>query len=455
MLNLFSNEIYPSIRQTSEENLVDIANLLAEVVSDDMRQGKINQAHLQKNLVDYQQRNPKASIWGVPKESVVLRVYITDDKGIVLFDSTGKSVGANFSRWRDVYLTLKGLYGARSTLDNPKDDTSTIMYVAAPIKDGNKIIGVLTVGKPNLSVNPYINKAQSRLFFFGVVLVIIGLVVGALLSWWLGSSLRRLTQYAISVSKGERVKVPLFYGGELTQLAKALDKMRTELDGKSYVEQYTHTLTHELKSPLAAIRGATELLQQEMPIGKREHFLNNIDNESQRLQRLIDRLLNLSMVEQQQTLESIKSINIYDLVKAMLNARVANITQQQVNVVVDISNKLILQGELFLVEQAFANLLDNALDFINEQGILKITAKQIEQQIEVSFFNQGSMIPDYALSRLCERFYSLPRPKSGRKSTGLGLNFVKEVMILHQGKLIINNCQDGVLVTLVFPVNIE
>lgn len=451
MVNLFSNQIYPSIRQTTEETLVDTANLLAELVSEDMIEGKINQHFLQSRLEGYQSRMPNASIWGVDKNSVALRVYITNEKGIVLFDSTGKNVGRDFSQWRDVYLTLRDKYGARSTEEGIEKQKSTVMYVAAPIKNNGKIIGVLTVGKPNVTVSPYIEKAESRLLFFGITLLLISLAVGALLSWWLGTSLHQLTLYANAISKGERVKAPLFYGGELTQLVKALDKMRGELDGKQYVERYVQTLTHELKSPLAAIRGASELLQQEMPTEQRNLFIKNIDNESERLQKLADRLLNLSMVEQRQTLQDIASIPVLPLVEELLDGKSSQIIQGHINVVLKINQKHYIEGERFLIEQALSNMLDNALDFTPEQGIISITTQKFDGYIVIKLYNETSPIPDYAIDRLCERFYSLPRPHSGRKSTGLGLNFVQEVALLHQGKLSINNHKEGVLVTLTFP----
>lgn len=452
MLYLFSNQIYPSVRQTTEETLVDTANLLAEWITDNNQQGKINHQSLQQHLTAYQQRDPNALIWGINKSTVALRIYITDNKGIVLFDSTGKDVGKDYSRWRDVYLTLKGQYGARTTRENPQDDTSSVMYVAAPIKDHNKIIGVLTVGKPNNTVTPYINKAQTQLTFFAITLILIGLAGGALLAWWLGASLRRLTLYANAVTKGERTKAPLFYGGELTQLAKALEQMRSELDGKNYVERYVHTLTHELKSPLAAIRGATELLQQTMPEQQRLHFLNNIDNESNRLQKLVDRLLNLSMVEQRQSLEDVQSILLSPLLEKILASKSSRIIQKQLTIDLQIDHTITLQGEVFLLEQAFSNILDNALDFINPQGLLKIYSQTTKQQLIINIYNEGQTIPDYALPRLCERFYSLPRPITGHKSTGLGLNFVHEIMTLHKGQLAITNYQQGVLVSLTFPL---
>jgi two-component system sensor histidine kinase CreC len=96
-------------------------------------------------------------------------------------------------------------------------------------------------------------------------------------------------------------------------------------------------------------------------------------------------------------------------------------------------------------------LLENALDFTPAQGLLRFSAERVGEQIEFRLFNQAEAIPDYALPRLSERFYSLPRPDSGRKSTGLGLNFVEEVVKLHGGAVSIGNVDDGVEVKLCMP----
>ena len=72
--------------------------------------------------------------------------------------------------------------------------------------------------------------------------------------------------------------------------------------------------------------------------------------------------------------------------------------------------------------------------------------------MELALYNQGAAIPDYALPRLTERFYSLPRPASGRKSTGLGLNFVQEVALLHGGELALRNVEGGVRASLHLPL---
>jgi two-component system sensor histidine kinase CreC len=282
-------------------------------------------------------------------------------------------------------------------------------------------------------------------------LIGLGLLVGGLLSWWLSGSLRRLTGFAQAVAAGERRPAPQLRGGELGQLAAALEHMRSELEGKAYVERYVHTLTHELKSPLAAIRGAAELLESEMPEAQRLRFVGNIQSESARLQQLIERLLHLALVEQRQGLEEQVALPLRVLVDELLQAQSARLESAQLTVENLLDETQQWRGERFLLQQALANLLDNALDFSPEGGRLRWTAQVRGEQLELCLFNQGEAIPDYALLRLTERFYSLPRPKTGRKSSGLGLNFVQEVANLHGGRLSVANVPGGIEVRLCLP----
>ncbi|SIS18366.1 two-component system, OmpR family, sensor histidine kinase CreC [Aquipseudomonas alcaligenes] len=452
VLSTVMDEIRPGVRQSTEETLVDTANLLAEILRDEVKNGSLAQGRLPELLKAYGQRQPQAQIWGVEKRAVSHRIYVTDARGIVLLDSSGVAVGQDYSRWNDVYLTLRGEYGARSTREDPADEDSSVMYVAAPIKDAGQIIGVVSVAKPNKSLQPYIERSQRRLGWLGAGLIVLGLLIGGVLSWWLSGSLRQLTRYASAVSRGERAELPSLRGGELKQLAEAVQKMRTELEGKAYVEQYVHTLTHELKSPLAAIRGAAELLEGEMPAEQRQRFVANIASEGARLQQLIERLLNLALVEQRQGLEERVAVELRDLVEELLQGQAARIQAADLRVENAIAAGLRVPGERFLLRQALANLLENALDFTPAGGLLRFTAEVRADGVDLALFNQGAAIPEYALPRLTERFYSLPRPASGRKSTGLGLNFVQEVASLHSGELSLRNVEGGVRASLRLPL---
>jgi len=459
VLRTVMEEIRPGVRQSTEETLVDTANLLAEFLREPMLNNKINNEFYADIFRAYGQRTPNASIWGVDKLAVNHRIYVTDKQGVVLLDSKNIAVGQNYAKWNDVYLTLQGKYGARSSHEIEGDESSSIMYVAAPIKNGDEIIGVVSVAKPNSSVQPFIDRTQRRLGILGGGLILLGLLSGALFSWWLSRELHKLREYAVNVSQGARAIIPesKIASGELRQLAQALESMRTELDGKAYIEHYVQTLAHELKSPLAGIRAATELLQSPLLNAperdeQRQRFIGNIDSESLRLQQLIERLLNLALVEQQQSLHDPKPIALNTLLDELLDNQLARITQQNIRIEKDYAPESVINGELFLLRQAINNLLDNALDFTPQGGLISLRTAVENNRLIVSITNQGEAIPDFAFARLTERFFSLPRPATGKKSTGLGLNFVQEVATLHNGSLALHNTHEGVVATLGFPL---
>jgi two-component system sensor histidine kinase CreC len=134
------------------------------------------------------------------------------------------------------------------------------MYVAAPVVDQGKIIGVLSVGKPNSAMAPVIHRSERRILWAGGALLGIALLIGLVVAAWINRSIGTLSRYADSVSNDIPLPLPDPGSSELRKLAQALENMRIRLEGKNYIEHYVHALTHELKSPIAAIRGAAEIL---------------------------------------------------------------------------------------------------------------------------------------------------------------------------------------------------
>ena len=431
-LNILGVEIKPAFRQATEETLIDTAHLLAVLARDDLANGSLADGRFQARLAEYARRTPNARVWDIVKNTLDHRVYITDTQGIVLFDSTGQAVGQDYSRWNDVYLTLRGQYGARTTRENPDDERTSVMYVAAPIRDGDRIIGVLTVAKPGSSVQPYVDRAEAQLRRAAAVLVAVSLTVGLAFSWSLARSINRLAAYARAAAEGQRRAVPRNGGPELRALAEAVETMRDRLEGRDYVERYVHTLTHEMKSPLAAIAGAAELLRDALPALQRERFAGLVTGEA-------ERLLALATVEQRRELQEQRPIPLQPTVQELLASRMPIIARKRLRIDQHIPENTVLLGERFLIAQAIGNLLDNALDFSPEQGCITLAAEATSDAWRLTVANTGSALPDYTRDRLFERFYSLPRPDTGRKSTGLGLAFVREVAQLHGGTITVDN----------------
>jgi two-component system sensor histidine kinase CreC len=448
LARVFVAEVKPGVRQAMEDTLVETANVLAELATDDFLAGRIADGRFAQRVKAVQSRDLGAAIWGFEKRSSATRVYVTDARGIVVFDSAGRDVGRDYSRWNDVYLTLHGKYGARSTRSDPADPDSTVMHVAAPLKDaGGRIVGVLTVAKANQTLAPFIARSQRTVMHWGWLLMGAALLIGLLTAWWFGRQLGALQRYAHAVTAGERATPPKA-SGEFGDLGQALETMRTRLEGKQYVEQYVHTLTHEMKSPLAAIRGSAELLEEaggERPMADadRARFAASIRAQSERLAQMIDKLLALAAVEHRQMLESCERIDL----AALADDAIAQCTQRmhEAGVQVDRSGvaPAFVDGDAFLLRQAIVNLLENAAAFAPSGSRIALDLARNGDRIVATVSDRGPGIPDYALPRVFERFYSLPRPEGGSRSSGLGLCFVAEVAALHDGTAALANRDGG------------
>lgn len=173
---------------------------------------------------------------------------------------------------------------------------------------------------------------------------------------------------------------------------------------------------------------------------QRLKFLRNIQVESLRLQDLLDRLLKLAALEKQKFLESTAEVDLSELAREVCEHFIAVAMQRGVKVSCDIEDGVKVKGESFLLHTALTNLVQNAMDFSEQGGVVKVGLR-VEEGNEVRFWvdDEGPGVPEYAKSRVFERFYSLPRPQTGKKSSGLGLCFVKEVMALHGGKVTVKN----------------
>ncbi|NEV63675.1 two-component system sensor histidine kinase CreC [Thiorhodococcus minor] len=451
VLDVFVEEVKPGVRDTMEDTLVDSANLIAELVAPALLGPPELRAEagarIAAALARYQGRSVEARIWGHEKRSLDLRIFITDADGRVIYSTEPDQIGRDYSRWNDVYLTLAGRYGARSTRTRPDDDSSSVMHVAAPIRDAGRIIGVVSVAKPGHSVAPIVEGSKAKIRERGFVLLAIAALIGGLFTWHLTRAIGRLRRYALAVTAGRRTAPPVSRSRELADLADALGEMRERLEGKQYVERYLHTLTHELKSPLAAIRGAAELLTEgDMPPAERTRFLDNIREQSDRLAEVAERLLELARVEQQQALTESAPLDLKTLVQGCVEAAAPLAAQRGIRFQLDAEGPYQVQGDAFLLGRALANLLDNALRFSPEAGCIRVVLRRLAPAksreapslVEVCLEDEGPGIPDYARDRVFERFFSLPCP-GAKKGTGLGLSFVREVAELHGGSIRLEN----------------
>lgn len=454
--NWLTKEVKPHYYKSMEEVLADTSTILSSVIAADTGRNDLASDEFRAAFNSANKRKLNAKIYDVVKTKVDMRVYVTDDKGIVLFDSdNGKDEGKDYSKWNDVHKSLRNEYGTRSSKSDPNDPNSTVIYVASPIMTDGRIAGVLTVSKPAHSMSTFIEKGKDRIIK-GFLILGIGLIVtGIAATLWITRPIYRLTAYAKAVRDGGRPRLPELGKNEIGSLGQAFEETKDALEGKKYIEKYVQTLTHELKSPVSAILGAAELLKEDMGDEERRHFLSNIELEGKRIQSIVERLLHLAIIEGRKGLVDVEYINLTKLTSEVVEsfrpaAAVKDIT-------IDLQGEdASISGERFLLRQAISNLIQNSIEFTPTGGRISCGIKRQEDFMHIIIDDTGPGIPDYAVDRIFERFYSLQRPDTGKKSSGLGLSFAKEVAELHGGNISMENRPDkGARSVITLPIAIE
>ncbi len=452
--------------QATEELMVDTSEILAASISSKLQSSEIPPdivSSFQSTFQLAENRAIKAKIFSKAKTDVSLHCYLSNNQGIVIFDSQEKRTGQNLSQFHDIYRTMRGKYGSRSTRISDEDSSSSVMYVGAPITFQGEKIGVLTVYKPQAELLPFVRERRSQILRPAITIAIAILLLIAAVLFWLYRPIGTLANYARRITAGERPPYPsLGKGREVNALGSALLEMRESLEGRAYIENYTQTLTHEMKSPLAAIRGAAELLDEsEMPVADRTHFLQNIRQEVERSERLINRLLHLSELEGQTELRKREPVSLSQVI-ADAKERLRPLAEhREVTLTTgkwDDSEEPTIEGDYYILRAAFENLLQNAVEFSPRGEMIEVRLQKENNQWRIEVIDQGPGIPDYALHQVFDRFYShRPKQESSRpgtqpKGSGLGLSFVREAAHLHGGSVqVVNRDQGGLKAILILP----
>lgn len=449
-------DIDPRYRESAEESLVETAQMLAVLIEQRSTDGTLQADGLGPLFQALYARRFEADIFGFRKTRVELRVTVADRTGRVVFDSLGRETGQDHAQWRDVRLALQGEYGARSTPDVAGDHRTMVMYVAAPVRVNDTIIGAVTVGKPVQSFGQFVDAARRKTLLLGAFSVAAVLLLAVIVSVWLVRPFGVIADYLRYVRGQRSFSLPRLGRRALGAIGAAYDEMRDALAGHSYVADYVQTLTHEVKSPLSAIRGAAELLQEPMPDADRARFAGNIAREARRIQELVDRMMELTALESRRGLDTVAPVALGPMLRELAAAARDAGAARGVTVVLDVPPEEDLpsvEGDAFLLQRAVANLLANAVEFSPEHGQVTVAVKRARRTVAVTVRDRGPGIPQYAEGKVFEKFYSLARPGTQKKSTGLGLAFVKEIAELHHGRVTLANAAgDGALATLALPL---
>ena len=297
-------DIDPRYRESAEESLVETAQLLAALIEHARADGACASTRSSRYSAPSTHAASRPTSTASRRPGSSCAPTVVDRWGKVVFDSRGRRRSAPTTRAGTTSPGAARPYGARTTPDIEGDPRTSVMYVAAPIHEspagGGAIVGAVSVGKPVQSFGQFVEAARSKTLQLGATSVVAVLLLVVILSVWLVRPFGVIADYVRYVRAERTFSLPRLGRRALGAIGAAYDEMRDALAGRNYVADYVQTLTHEVKGPLSAIRGAAELLQEPMAEADRARFVANIARETQRIQELVDRMIELTALESRQ-----------------------------------------------------------------------------------------------------------------------------------------------------------
>lgn len=233
---------------------------------------------------------------------------------------------------------------------------------------------------------------------------------------------------ALPLSGGREVIGCLVVIHDITQIRK-LETVRRD---------FVANVSHELKTPLTSIKGFIETLLEGALEKKDEvsNFLKIIQEQANRLDSLINDLLELSYLESGQAKPSPEELSLRHIVDEILSGFRAQLKKRAVEAVNDIPAQLFVKADKEKIRQALVNLLSNAIKFNKDKGFIRIYAQEFGEKVTVTVEDSGIGIPAKDIPRIFERFYRVDKARSRELGgTGLGLSIVKHIVELHGGSV--------------------
>lgn len=376
-------------------------------------------------------------------EQLQSRLQILSPAGVVMFDSDPNSlVGANFSGRKEIANAMRGGdYQAAWRIT--RDGKYVFYYVPLPVLDDNdNVAAIVYVTHHTGQITKTIKKMMFNQRLAMLAALCCAVLISTILAHTMTRRLRRLTSAAIAYAKGDApLDVDIKGSDEIGELGTAVARMATDIEKQNdYNREFVSTVMHELKTPVTAIKGAAEVLQQgaaekEAP---RKKFLANIRFEADRLTRMVGELGELSKLDVE-TLRGHKELVDYcRCVREILERLMP--TFDQAHAILDVSipdepiMTMIVPGR---IEQVIANLLENAFRYTPVSGHVQLViAREPDGQVLTTVSDTGKGIPAASLGKVFDRFHTTePKDLPKDYGSGLGLAIAKSIVENHQGRI--------------------
>lgn len=369
------------------------------------------------------------------------------DKELPVYKEIGSAKG---TAYKEVQRALEGEITAMLLLN---DRGEQMVSLAVPIQRMKAVQGVLLLSTRPGDIDRILNEERSVIWTLAAVAALATFVTSLLLSRTVVDPMRRLSAAAEHVSRNitARHELPEYKdrSDEVGQMASAFSDMTAALYRRIEAsENFAADVAHELKNPLTAARSTAEALAYAKSEQQRAELVGQIQGELQRLNRLITDVSATSRLDAELARQEMQPVNVTIVLENVVKIfrEILQANTRSVSLVIehprgDNDQAFVVYGNDSRLGQVVTNLIDNAISFSPEAGVVIVRARHEGRKIEVTVEDEGPGIPEDRLEIIFDRFYTdRPATEAIRgKNSGLGLSISREIVRSHHGEIFAEN----------------
>ncbi len=299
---------------------------------------------------------------------------------------------------------------------------------------------------------PRIQSGREALLLQAVAAAGAAALLGAAAAWVVVRSIMKpltaLTEAANAMGEGDfSLELDETRGDrELRQLTHTFNGMRKKLgDLESSRREFVANVSHELRSPITSIRGFAEgMAEGVIPPEEHPAYLRLVADESNRLSRLVEDLLQLSRLERDDARLEMTEFDMNEMMRRAVIRRMNDLDARKQEVECDFrADPCRVRADSERIEQVVINLLDNAIKFTPEKGKIILRTEILDGEARITVWDSGAPVPEEDRARIFERFFTSDRAHTSGKGTGLGLSICQRIMEMHGKEIRLTDTEDG------------
>jgi len=390
------------------------------------------------------------------------RFLILNDNGVVLLDSFSVLSGRRLHLPEVLDIMFEDMdasYGFHQIDTETEGRIWSANYTSAIISEYENI-GILVYSQ---NIQDIVDRSAGITTTFTAITIatsIIIILISLFLSGYITKPIKQLRDFAAKIAKGElHQRIKIAGNNEISDLGETFNTMSERLENMDAMKsEFVSNASHELKTPLSSIKILAQSLiyEKNADEGVVKEFLEDINTEMDRLNDIISDLLLLTKIEDVESALNLTEFRLNELLKKVLASVMPIADNKDIELSLDIKDKIVLNGDELKLRIAIVNLIENAVKYTGEGGKVMVRIYRNEDIAKIEVEDNGPGIHVDELDKIFERFYRVDKARARKTGgTGLGLHISQRIAMLHGGSITVKSTYGrGSVFTLSIPIKV-